>query len=94
MVGCQLLRAERNRQFRLHRVQPGSECGARCCTLHTVHHPDITFDSHYLRAQHVFLRACLPPGRYVCLPTTFQPGTEATFLLRLFRWAAVRDGGW
>ena len=36
------------------------------------------------RSRHVFLRRSLPPGRYIILPTTFSPGQEGNFLLRLF----------
>lgn len=40
--------------------------------------------STYINARAVFLRCTLPQGRYVILPTTFQPLTLGDFMLRLF----------
>lgn len=68
VIGFHLLQVESNRQYRLHSRIPGSDRGS----------------SDYIRSRHVFLRRTLPPGRYVVVPTTFEPGEEASFLLRLF----------
>lgn len=40
--------------------------------------------STYINARAVFLRCTLPQGRYVILPTTFQPLTLGDFMLRVF----------
>eukprot|EP00092_Neocalanus_flemingeri_P028100 GFUD01030512.1.p1 GENE.GFUD01030512.1~~GFUD01030512.1.p1 ORF type:complete len:655 (+),score=129.40 GFUD01030512.1:209-2173(+) len=68
VIGFHLLKVESNRENRLHKRIPGSDCGA----------------SDYIRSRHVFLRKTLSPGRYFVIPTTFDPGQEADFLLRLF----------
>jgi len=68
VIGFHLLKVESNREYRLHKRIPGSDCGA----------------SDYIRSRHVFLRKTLSPGRYFIIPTTFDPNEEAKFLLRLF----------
>ena len=68
MIGFHLLKVESNREFRLHKIIPGSDCGS----------------SDYIRSRHIFLRKTLSPGRYFIIPTTFDPGQDANFLLRLF----------
>ncbi|KAM4567199.1 calpain-5-like [Odontesthes bonariensis] len=40
--------------------------------------------SIYINSRAVFLRIDLKEGRYVILPTTFDPGLEGEFLLRIF----------
>ncbi|KAM7412556.1 hypothetical protein PAMA_020099 [Pampus argenteus] len=40
--------------------------------------------SIYINSRSVFLRIDLPEGRYVIIPTTFDPGLEGDFLLRIF----------
>ncbi|KAM7398850.1 hypothetical protein PAMP_018159 [Pampus punctatissimus] len=40
--------------------------------------------SIYINSRSVFLRIELPEGRYVIIPTTFDPGLEGDFLLRIF----------
>lgn len=68
VIGFHLLKVESNREYRLHKRIPGSDCGS----------------SDYIRSRHIFLRKTLSPGRYIIVPTTFDPGQEANFLLRLF----------
>jgi len=68
VIGFHLLKVESNREYRLHKRIVGSDCGA----------------SDYIRSRHVFLRKTLSPGRYFIIPTTFDPGQDADFLLRLF----------
>lgn len=68
VIGFHLLKVESNREYRLHKRIPGSDCGS----------------SDYIRSRHVFLRKTLSPGRYFIIPTTFDPGQDANFLLRLF----------
>uniref|UniRef100_A0A3Q3WNE2 Uncharacterized protein n=1 Tax=Mola mola TaxID=94237 RepID=A0A3Q3WNE2_MOLML len=46
--------------------------------------------SVYMDSRSVTLRATLPPGRYVVLPTTFLPGATGHFLLRLFSLSRIR----
>lgn len=40
--------------------------------------------SIYINSRSVFLRIDLKEGRYVVIPTTFDPGLEGDFLLRVF----------
>ncbi|XP_070685758.1 calpain-5a [Pempheris klunzingeri] len=40
--------------------------------------------STYINSRSVFTRIDLPEGRYVIIPTTFDPGLEGDFLLRIF----------
>ena len=40
--------------------------------------------SIYINSRSVFLRIDLKEGRYVIIPTTFDPGLEGEFLLRIF----------
>lgn len=40
--------------------------------------------SVYINSRSVFLRKDLKQGRYVIIPTTFEPGLEGDFLLRIF----------
>ena len=46
----------------------------------------------FCRSNHVFLRKSLSPGRYLLLPTTFQPGQETGYLLRMFSDHSLPDG--
>lgn len=46
--------------------------------------------SVYMDSRSVTLRVTLGPGRYVILPTTFQPGATGRFLLRFFSNSHVR----
>jgi len=68
VIGFHLLKVESNREYRLHKIIPGSDCGS----------------SDYIRSRHIFLRKSLSPGRYFIIPTTFDSGQDANFLLRLF----------
>lgn len=40
--------------------------------------------SSYIDLRTIFLKVLLKQGRYVLIPTTFSPGVETEFLLRLF----------
>ncbi|XP_043548374.1 calpain-5a isoform X2 [Chiloscyllium plagiosum] len=40
--------------------------------------------SVYINSKTIFLREVLPQGRYVIVPTTFEPGIQGEFLLRIF----------
>ena len=68
VIGFHLIKVESNREYRLHQRQPGNDCGT----------------SDFIRSRHVFLRCSLPPGRYLIVPSTFEPGQEGKFLLRIF----------
>ncbi|XP_037539546.1 calpain-5-like [Nematolebias whitei] len=46
--------------------------------------------SIYMDSRSVTLRATLPPGPYVVVPTTFLPGATGRFLLRLFSHSRVK----
>lgn len=38
----------------------------------------------YINMREVAERLTLPPGKYLLVPTTFQPHQEADFLVRIF----------
>lgn len=59
---------ELNRKYRLHEV--------------LTQQPVAT--STYINARAVFLRSSLPRGRYVLMPTTFDPLKLGDFMLRIF----------
>lgn len=40
--------------------------------------------SIYINSRSVFMRIGLKEGRYVVIPTTFDPGLDGDFLLRVF----------
>ncbi|TRY85549.1 hypothetical protein DNTS_017172, partial [Danionella cerebrum] len=46
--------------------------------------------SVYMDSRSVTLRVALAPGRYVILPTTFQPGATGRFILRVFSNSNIR----
>ncbi|XP_061817090.1 calpain-5 [Nerophis lumbriciformis] len=46
--------------------------------------------SVYMDSRSITLKATLAPGRYVVLPTTFQPGATGHFLVRLFSHSHVQ----
>lgn len=52
--------------------------------MHEVLTQQAVATSTYINARAVFLRTMLPQGRYVILPTTFQPLTLGDFMLRVF----------
>jgi len=68
VIGLHLLKVENNREYRLHTMKPEFDLGV----------------GDYIKSNHVFLRKSLSPGRYLLLPTTFQPGQETRYLLRMF----------
>ena len=70
MIGFHVLEVESNREHRLHALIPQSESNSGA--------------SDYIRSSHIFMRKHLSPGRYLILPSTFQPGQDGRFLLRLF----------
>ncbi|XP_047129851.1 calpain-5 isoform X1 [Hydra vulgaris] len=41
-------------------------------------------DSHFSNAREIFVRFDLDPGRYVMIPSTFEPGIFGYFLLRVY----------
>eukprot|EP00069_Balaena_mysticetus_P012243 bmy_21635T0 len=50
--------------------------------MHSLQHR--TASSIYINSRSVFLRTEQPEGRYVIIPTTFEPGHTGEFLLRVF----------
>jgi len=68
VIGLHLMSVEGNRRYRIHQQLTGSDVGS----------------SDYIRSRHVFFRARLRSGRYVAVPTTFNPGEEGEFLIRLY----------
>ena len=68
VIGFHILRVESNRECRLHSIMKNSDV-ASC---------------DYIRSTHVSLRKRLDQGRYFLIPTTFSPGHETGFLLRVW----------
>ncbi|XP_077778353.1 calpain-6 [Podarcis muralis] len=68
VIGFEIFKVEANREYRMHKV--------------TVQEKMAT--SLYIDNRMVFSKLCLKEGRYVLIPTTFRPDTEAEFILRLF----------
>lgn len=50
--------------------------------MHSLQHKAAS--SIYINSRNVFLRTDQPEGRYVIIPTTFEPGHTGEFLLRVF----------
>ena len=48
------------------------------------YHPSKARSRTYINQREVSERFLLPPGKYVLVPTTFQPHHEADFMLRIF----------
>ncbi|XP_076130179.1 calpain-5-like [Alosa pseudoharengus] len=67
-IGFALFKVERNRKYRLHDL----------ITQQNVK------TSTYINARSIFMRITLPRGRYVVIPSTFQPGHLGDFMLRLY----------
>jgi len=69
-IGFHIMKVEANRMCRVHHLVPGSGVET----------------SDYIKTKHIFLRTDLPKsgGRFVIVPTTFNPREETDFLLRVF----------
>ncbi|XP_075429586.1 calpain-6 isoform X2 [Ascaphus truei] len=68
IIGFDILKVELNRQHRIHKLQDQEKAAS----------------SPYINVRTVFLRKVLKQGRYVVIPTTFQPAILSDFLLRIF----------
>uniref|UniRef100_A0A4X2M0R5 Calpain 6 n=1 Tax=Vombatus ursinus TaxID=29139 RepID=A0A4X2M0R5_VOMUR len=68
IIGFEIFRVELNREYRLHRLQVQER----------------VVGSTYIDSRTVFLRTILKKGRYVIIPTLFQPGDISEFILKLF----------
>ncbi|MEE6497073.1 hypothetical protein FKM82_002581 [Ascaphus truei] len=68
IIGFDILNVELNRQHRIHKLQDQEKAAS----------------SPYINVRTVFLRKVLKQGRYVVIPTTFQPAILSDFLLRIF----------
>ncbi|XP_061154543.1 calpain-5-like [Syngnathus typhle] len=67
-IGFSVFKVELNRKYRLHDI----------LTQKSV------VTSTYINARTVFMRSTLTQGRYVIMPTTFQPHILGDYMLRLF----------
>nr|XP_056715401.1 calpain-6 [Euleptes europaea] len=56
----------------------------RDCRMHSMHLQEKVATSTYIDMRTVFLKVLLKRGRYVLIPTTFSPGVETEFMLRMF----------
>ena len=54
----------------------------RALRVHRVY--PVSGTTTYLNCREIFGRFHLDPGHYILVPTTFEPGKEASFLLRIF----------
>ncbi|XP_029463491.1 calpain-6 isoform X2 [Rhinatrema bivittatum] len=68
IIGFEIFKVELNREHRIHKLQPQEKVAT----------------SAYINVRTVFLKKVLKQGRYVIVPTTFQPGIVSEFILRLF----------
>ncbi|KAH0630923.1 hypothetical protein JD844_004290 [Phrynosoma platyrhinos] len=70
VIGFEIFKAgvEDNREYRMHTLKIQEKVAT----------------STYIDNRMVFLKVFLKQGRYVLIPTTFSPGIEAEFILRLF----------
>ncbi|KAG8448049.1 hypothetical protein GDO86_015227 [Hymenochirus boettgeri] len=68
LIGFEIFKVELNRQYRIHKLH-GQERAAT---------------SPYMNLRAIFLRKLLKQGKYVIVPTTFQPDVTSNFLLRVF----------
>ncbi|KAM4696787.1 calpain-6 [Rhinophrynus dorsalis] len=68
IIGFEILKVEINRKYRIHKFQGQEKVST----------------SQYMNRRSVFLRKVLKQGRYVIIPTTFQPDVTSDFILRLF----------
>ncbi|XP_028322220.1 calpain-5-like [Gouania willdenowi] len=67
-MGFSVFQVEQNRKYRLHDILT-----QKCVETST-----------YINARTVFLRSTLPQGRYVVIPTTFEPYTLGDYMIRVF----------
>lgn len=68
LIGFTVLKVELNRKCRLHKLWPFYQ------TVITMDHQ---------RRRELCYRGYLPKGRYLLVPTTYKPGCEGYFLIRL-----------
>ncbi|XP_042336332.1 calpain-6 [Sceloporus undulatus] len=68
VIGFEIFKVEDNREYRMHTLKIQEKVAT----------------STYIDNRMVFLKVFLKQGRYVLIPTTFSPGIEAEFILRLF----------
>lgn len=79
--GCQYLFSQWQSSDRAAVVSAQVELN-RTYRMHTLQQK--VASSIYINSRSVFLRTDLKEGRYVIIPTTFDPGLEGEFLLRIF----------
>ncbi|XP_034539001.1 calpain-5-like [Notolabrus celidotus] len=67
-IGFSVLKVELNRKYRMHDILTQQSVA----------------NSTYINARTVFMRQMLPQGRYIIIPTTFEPQTLGDYMLRVF----------
>ncbi|XP_077164241.1 calpain-6 [Paroedura picta] len=65
--------------FEIFKVEDNREC-----RMHSMHIQEKVATSTYIDMRTVFLKVLLKRGRYVLIPTTFNPCVETEFMLRMF----------
>ena len=69
LIGFSILRVETNRKYRLHKILPFCQ-------------PLVSMD--HQRKRELYYRGFFPAGKYLLVPTTYKPGAEGNFLIRMF----------
>lgn len=69
LIGFCIIKVETNRKYRLHKLQSHSQ-------------PLVSID--HQRKRELYYRGFFPKGKYILVPTTFKPGAEGSFLIRVF----------
>ncbi|XP_044283303.1 calpain-6 isoform X2 [Varanus komodoensis] len=67
-MGFEIFKVENNREYRMHTLRIQEKVAT----------------STYIDNRMVYLKVLLKKGRYVLIPTTFSPGIEDEFILRMF----------
>ncbi|KAK6623354.1 hypothetical protein RUM43_009206 [Polyplax serrata] len=75
LIGFTIIKVETNRKYRLHKIM------SFCQLLVSLDHQ---------RKRELYYRGFFPKGRYLLVPTTYKPGAEGNFLIRLFSQGDVK----
>uniref|UniRef100_A0A8C9TED8 Calpain 6 n=1 Tax=Scleropages formosus TaxID=113540 RepID=A0A8C9TED8_SCLFO len=67
-IGFALFKVELNREFRMHNIVTQQNVAT----------------SAYVNSRTVFMRKTLPEGRYVIIPSTFEPNALGDFMIRIY----------
>lgn len=65
-------------------LYPAPQDGSGVLTEDYVKYHQSAASSKYINTREVSLTQRFDPGKYIIVPSTFEPGQEAEFLLRVF----------